>query len=100
MEETRSDLTEYEALQEIPAATSIATISDTTNENRVIDRLRVSQQWSNVRSSPGANGDILTSLAIGTDVTVLRQTGEWFEVSVFDRKEIIGYMHRSTVTAN
>jgi len=87
---------EFIELQEIPAATGLAAIV-TNFETPVIDQLTVLQQWSNVRSSPNTNSAILTSLARGTDVTLLRQTGEWFEVSVFDRREIVGYMHRSTV---
>ena len=89
---------EFTELQEIPAATSLAAIVTTFDEAPVADQLTVLRQWSNVRSSPNTNGAILTSLARGTDVTLLRQTGDWFEVSVFDRREIIGYMHRSTVT--
>jgi len=98
VEETPSaTLSEFTDLQEIPAATSVATVSNTTYEAPAFEQLTVLRQWSNVRSSPAANGNILTSLAKGTDVTLLSQTGEWFEISVFDRTEIIGYMHRSTV---
>jgi len=61
--------------------------------------LIVLKQWSNVRSAPNVNSNILTSLAKNTNVTMLGQSGEWFEISVVKGKEFTGYMHRSTVAA-
>ena len=48
---------------------------------------------------PDINGEILTSLAEGTNVTMISQSGQWFEVEVNGRRRVTGYMHRSTVAA-
>lgn len=58
--------------------------------------LEVLQQWSNVRSAPNIDGEILVSLAQGKTVTRLSEVGQWVEVEV-DERGVIGYMHRSTV---
>lgn len=101
----------YTVIQEIPAATN-ATYESTSYESTSYesassdsytsyssDQLVVLQQWSNVRSTPEINGDILTSLAEGTNVKKLSETGQWVEVEVSNRRSVIGYMHRSTVAA-
>ncbi len=95
---------DYIELQEIPAANTTysdftvesdsTTYSTGTDENQA---LQVLQQWSNVRREPNTDGAIITSLAIGTDVTMLSQSGEWYEISLNDRNFITGFMHRSTV---
>jgi len=89
----------YTVIREIPAA-NITTFDSletgghyaTANEEMV-----VLQQWSNVRGQPERNGDILTSLAEGTIVTKIGQTGQWVEVAVNGRQLVTGYMHSSTV---
>ena len=81
-------------ITEIPAAQIVANTSTGNAGNNLV----VLQQWSNVRGRPDINGEILTSLAEGTDVTKIGQTGQWIEVEVNGRKRVTGYMHRSTVT--
>ncbi len=93
----------YIELQEIPAANNTYSTLSTENNKPVYTEiesnkaLQVLQQWSNVRTEPSTDGAIITSLSIGTGVTVLSQTGEWYEISLTDRSFITGYMHRSTV---
>ena len=98
-----------EIVQEIPATTSTAnTVSDSSltsvpvissdDFSAVSDSgLVVLQQWSNVRGTPGINGSILTSLAQGTNVTKIGEVGNWVEVETNGRRQVTGYMHRSTV---
>jgi len=81
-------------IREIPAAQITANTSTGSTGNTLV----VLQQWSNVRGRPDINGEILTSLAEGTNVTKIGQTGQWLEVEVNGRKRVTGYMHRSTVT--
>jgi len=97
----------YPAVREIPAAnsttTNVATSSaaadrPTTRRDNAASNLVVLQQWSNVRSAPEINGEILTSLAEGAQVTRIGQIGNWIEVKVSGRKQVTGYMHRSTVS--
>jgi len=98
-------------LQVIPANNSTATddrneggIGNSDNINSANSRSfesgghRVRQRWSNVRNTPDINGSIVTSLDINTPITVLSQNGEWFEILTVD--QTVGYMHRSTITAN
>ncbi len=65
--------------------------------NREI-RMRVQQQWSNLRATPAINGAIITSLDRREIVTVLEQTDRWMRV-VTDQNQH-GYMHRSVLRAN
>lgn len=94
---TNTNLSDYDELKEIPAAT-LQVNADTSENTFTSDQLTVLKQWSNVRSSPDVQSEILTSLAEGTTVTLLSQTGNWFEVSAFKRREFIGYMHKSTLS--
>ena len=97
----------YTELQEIPAATTTFSTDNGFNDTLEVpvssrstfdsEELIVLQQWSNVRDAPNTRGSILTSLAEGTSVTRLSQTGSWIEVRVNNRSQTIGYMHRSTV---
>ncbi len=83
---------------ESEAADSATTRSqDYTDSDLSISDLVVLQQWSNVRGAPELNGEILTSLAKGTNVTGIGQTGKWIKVKVIGRKQVTGYMHQSTV---
>ena len=82
-------------IREIPATQ----ITANTNTFSAGNNLVVLQQWSNVRGRPDINGEILTSLAEGTNVTMISQSGQWFEVEVNGRRRVTGYMHRSTVAA-
>ena len=89
-------------LREVPATTTrYVNVSDNGYSSIATDRqLQVSQQWSNVRNAPNMTGAIVKSLAQGTDVTVLSQTGNWFEIQVTNIPQIIGYMHQNTVSGN
>ena len=89
-------------LREVPATTTrYVNVSDNGYSSISTDRqLQVSQQWSNVRNAPNMTGAIVKSLAQGTDVTVLSQTGNWFEIQVTNIPQIIGYMHQNTVSGN
>jgi len=80
-------------LREIPAATVTASTDTGSSDNNLV----VLQQWSNVRGRPDINGEIITSLAEGTNVTKIGQAGQWFEVEINGRKRVTGYMHRSTL---
>ena len=95
-----------ENYREIPAAVSTAvSVTENKTAGRSTTRspdfsnsdLVVLQQWSNVRGTPDINGEILTSLAKGANVIKISQAGSWIEVQVAGRKQVTGYMHRSTV---
>jgi len=79
----------------------IPTISTTPNVEFIKDSnpntLTVLKQWSNVRSSPDINASIVKSLAAGTRVTQLSESGNWIEIVTGKQNNIVGYMHRSTV---
>ncbi len=100
-----SNSSQYIEITEIPTATSMFTgasdsyesINNTYDAQQTAQDLRVTQQWSNVRSQPNADSEILTSLAIGARVTMLSQRDSWYEVFVDNAEQTIGYMHRSTV---
>jgi hypothetical protein len=58
----------------------------------------VKKQWSIVRESPERNSPIVASLEADSRVTVIREIGEWKEVSTSrsDSKSVVtGYMHSS-----
>jgi len=80
-------------LKVIPANTTIATDERYNSGTGNSDNLssgesgsvdygshRVRQRWSNVRATPGINGSIVVSLDINTPITVLSESGEWFEI--------------------
>lgn len=96
-------------VQEIPATNTtvnqvnFAANGETDTGNNDLSRFQevdliVQQQWSNVRRSPDINSGILTSLAEGTSVTMIAESGQWFEVEVSGRQRVRGYMHRSTLS--
>lgn len=100
---TFTDTTEnadgYTVIQEIPAANITIHESEESGSYYAAanEEMVVLQQWSNVRGQPERNGDILVSLAEGTIVTKIGQTGQWIEVAVNGRQRVTGYMHSSTV---
>lgn len=56
-------------------------------------RMRVMQQWSNLRSTPNLGGKIVDSLTKHDVVTVVGQTDDWMQVKTRDNQ--VGYMHSS-----
>ena len=73
--------------------------NSTTQNNDVPNSgsMMVFQWWSNVRSIPDSNGDILTVLAAGEAVTQIGKNSHWIEIRVDKRPSISGYMHSSTL---
>ena len=69
----------------------------TTVETKPVTRMRVLQQWSNLRTRPDLSGDIIASLYKRDTVTVLGQTDQWLQIETDDFQQ--GYMHRSVLGA-
>lgn len=64
-------------------------------ETHSVIRMRVLQQWSNLRNRPDLSGDIIASLYKHDTVSVLGQTDQWLQVETDDYQQ--GYMHRSVL---
>jgi hypothetical protein len=80
---------------EIPAVATPATDGQSAVNG---EPWSVKKQWSIVRESPERNSPIVASLEADSRVTVIREIGEWKEVSTSrsDSKSVVtGYMHSS-----
>lgn len=85
-------------LREIAAAQPAeksAQAGQATGDNASYPVLRVKRQYSNVRSDPSLTADIITSLELGSMVTVFDRRGDWLQVGVNDGSSVTGYIHKS-----
>ena len=55
-------------------------------------KYRVTEQYTNVRTSPSTDADIIESLFVGEQVTVTGEVGEWYSVLYGDQP---GFIHQS-----
>lgn len=77
---------------EVPEIVSSVNVSENNS-----DRMRVARQWSNIRTEPGMSGAILTSIASGSEVQIIGQSGTWYQIVTADDRAIQGFMHQSTL---
>ncbi len=89
------------AVMEIPARSIQPDVPEIVSTVNVVeptsDRMRVARQWSNIRTEPGMSGAILTSIASGSEVHIIGQSGTWYEIVTADDRAIQGFMHQSTL---
>jgi hypothetical protein len=76
---------------EKPLVGSVSATNDAVN----YPVLQVKRQYSNVRSGPSTRDQILTSLEIGSTVTVFDRRGDWLQIGVNDDSSITGFIHKS-----
>ena len=77
------------SLQLLPVKTYAATM---TSQAGIV---ALSSGRLNVRNSASKNGDILTSLANGTYITLISKSGDWYYVEYADEKH--GYCHKDYI---
>lgn len=78
----------------------ITTVAKITTNDSLPPVMIVQQQWSNIRSTPDIDGNIITSLDIGVAVEVIARVGDWFEVKALNPAAPRGYMHKSTINTS
>ncbi len=94
-----SAVVEDSSFREIAAATQAvekslnAAVTAPDTENYPV--LQVKKQYSNVRSGPSTGDSIITSLEVGSTVTVFNRSGNWLQVGLNDGSAVTGYIHKS-----
>ncbi len=88
------------SFREIAAATlavdkPLLAVEDAPDDKSAYPVLQVKRQYSNVRAGPSTSDQILTSLEIGSTVTVFDRRGDWLQIGVNDDSSITGYIHKS-----
>ncbi len=88
-----------EQYREIPAVLVNSDAYEGSGNEPLIqdEQLMVKLNWSNLRTQPDGDSDILVSLAKGTIVSVTGASGRWLHIKTLGDSPRHGYMHTSTV---